>query len=49
MCGIQNTKIQQRLLSEIDLSFEKALKISISMERAEKNVLDIKKRHEGIS
>ena len=34
-------KIQQCLLTETELSFDRALKIASAMERAEKNVFDI--------
>ena len=34
-------KIQQRLLAETELSFDRALKIASAMERAEKNICDI--------
>ena len=41
VCGVRNAKIQQRLLAETELSFDRALKIASAMERAQKNVCDI--------
>ena len=41
VCGVRGPKIQQRLLAETELSFDRALKIASVMERAEKNVCDI--------
>ena len=39
--GIMDDKIQRRLLSEKDLTFKKAYEIAISMEAAEKGVMDL--------
>ena len=41
VCGVRSPKIQQRLLAETELSFDRALKIASAMERAEKNVCNI--------
>ena len=41
VCGVKSPKIQQRLLAEAELSFDRALKIASEMERAEKNISDI--------
>ena len=41
VCGVRSPKIQQRLLAETELSFDRALKIASTMVRAEKNVCDI--------
>ena len=41
VCGVRGPKIQQSLLAETELSFDRALKIASVMERAEKNVCDI--------
>ena len=41
LCGVRSPKIQQRLLAETELSFDRALKIASTMVRAEKNVCDI--------
>ena len=38
---MQDDRIQQRLLSEMELDLTKAVAMAISMERAAKNVLDI--------
>ena len=40
VCGVRGPKIQQRLLAETELSFDRALKIASMMERAKKNVCD---------
>ena len=45
VCGVRSPKIQQRLLAETELSFDRALKIASTMVRAEKNICDI----EGLS
>ena len=44
VCGVRSPKIQQRLLAETELSFDRAMKIASAMERAEKNVLTLKGR-----
>ena len=41
VCGIMDDKIQRRLLSEKDLTLKKAYDIAISMETAEKGVVDL--------
>lgn len=41
VCGINDTKIQQKLLSESQLTFDNAYKIASAMERAQNDVLDI--------
>ena len=41
VCGVRSPKIQQNLLAETQLSFDRALKIASAMERAEKNVFNI--------
>ncbi len=38
VCGINDDRIQHRLLDETDLTFEKALKIAQAMETAYKDV-----------
>ena len=38
VCDVRSPKIQQRLLAQTKLSFDRALKIASAMERAEKNV-----------
>ncbi|KAI7797170.1 hypothetical protein IRJ41_014565, partial [Triplophysa rosa] len=42
VCGIDDDRIQRRLLSETNLTFETALKIAVAAETASKNVLDLK-------
>ena len=37
VCGLQSTVIQKRLLSEADLTFDKALDHALAMELADKN------------
>ncbi|KAL3988098.1 5-hydroxytryptamine receptor 3 [Sarotherodon galilaeus] len=41
VCGIKDDQIQRRLLSEIDLTFDKALSIAVAMETANKNAQDL--------
>ena len=41
VCGINNDRIQRRMLAEKDLDFKKALQIATAMEAAEKNALDL--------
>ena len=43
MCGMNDDRIQRRLLSEIDLTFEKAFKIAIAAETAGENAQDLQK------
>ena len=38
VCGIQNTKIQQKLLVETELTLKNAVKISIAMEKAQRDL-----------
>ena len=47
VCGLKNIHIQQRLLSIDDLSLDKAVKISLSMESAETNSLHLHKVEEA--
>ena len=42
MCGLYNELIQKQLLSELDLSLAKALKIALAMETAAKDALELK-------
>ena len=44
VCGINERKIQQRLLSERNLTFKKAFEIALAMEMAEENVNDLTTR-----
>uniref|UniRef100_A0A1A8BW73 Zgc:165409 n=1 Tax=Nothobranchius kadleci TaxID=1051664 RepID=A0A1A8BW73_NOTKA len=41
VCGIKDDRIQRRLLSEVDLTFDKALSIAVAMETANKNAQDL--------
>ena len=41
VCGINNEKIQRRLLAEPDLTLKKAEEIALAMELASKHVVDI--------
>lgn len=41
VCGINDDRIQRRLLSETDLTFERAFKIAVAAEAASKNVQDL--------
>ena len=41
VCGINNDRIQRRLLAEKDLTFDKALEVATAMEMAEKSAADL--------
>ena len=41
VCGINEDRIQRRLLSEVTLNFKKAYEIAVGMEIAAKNTKDI--------
>ena len=41
VCGIEDAKIQQRLLAEPDLTFDKAFELVLASESADKNVKDL--------
>ena len=41
VCGIRDHRLQQRLLAETDLTFQKALDISQATEAAERNARDL--------
>lgn len=49
VCGINDDRIQRRLLSEAELTFERALKIAQAMETANKDVKDLQTQRLGIS
>lgn len=42
VCGLQNRKLQQRLLSEPELTFKKDMDLAQVMETAEQNVQDLR-------
>ena len=42
VCGLQHRVIQKKLLSEADLTFDKALKYALAMELADKNTREMK-------
>jgi hypothetical protein len=42
VCGVMDDKIQRRLLSESDLTYDKATKLSLAMEQADKSAVEIK-------
>ena len=41
VCGVEEPKIQQRLLAEPDLSFDKAFELTLASESADKNAKDL--------
>ena len=41
VCGINNEKIQRRLLAEPELTYKKAVELSLAMESASKHVEDL--------
>ncbi|XP_062582729.1 uncharacterized protein K02A2.6-like [Saccostrea cucullata] len=45
VCGVRNTQIQRRLLSEKDLSYEKAVEISLAMEAAAKDATELQSKN----
>ncbi|XP_038139940.1 uncharacterized protein K02A2.6-like [Cyprinodon tularosa] len=44
VCGINDDRIQRRLLSETDLTFEKAFQIAVAAEAASRNVQDLQNK-----
>lgn len=44
VCGVNDDRIQRRLLSETDLTFEKAFKIAVAAEAASKNAQDLQNK-----
>ncbi|XP_056089857.1 uncharacterized protein LOC130069774 [Rhinichthys klamathensis goyatoka] len=49
VCGINDDRIQRRLLAEADLTFEKALKVAQAMETANKDVRDLQAKRSETS
>lgn len=49
VCGLKEEGIQRRLLAEADLTLEKAFKLAVGMEAAEKNVREIQSKATGCS
>ena len=43
VCGINDNRIQRRLLAEADLSFKKAFELALAMESADRNTQDLQK------
>eukprot|EP00795_Rhopilema_esculentum_P012573 gene12573-3272_t len=41
VCGLRSDTIQRKLLTEIDLTFDKAQRITVAMELAQKNAVDL--------
>lgn len=41
VCGVRNTQIQKRLLSEKDITYDKAVEISIAMEAAARDATEL--------
>uniref|UniRef100_A0A8C5MWZ0 CCHC-type domain-containing protein n=1 Tax=Leptobrachium leishanense TaxID=445787 RepID=A0A8C5MWZ0_9ANUR len=41
VCGVNDDRMQRRLLSEVDLTFEKALTMCLAMESADRNIKDL--------
>ena len=41
VCGVEDSRIQRRLLAEPELTFDKAFEIAMASESAEKNVKDL--------
>lgn len=49
VCGLQNRIIQKKLLSEADLTFDKALEYALAMELADRNTREMKGEAVGVS
>ncbi|KAJ8351850.1 hypothetical protein SKAU_G00233260 [Synaphobranchus kaupii] len=47
VCGINDDRIQRRLLAETDLTFEKAYKMAVAAEAASRNVIDLQAKAAG--
>ena len=43
VCGVNNARLQRRLLAEPDLTFGKAMELALALEAAERNAKDIVK------
>ena len=41
VCGIRNDGIQQKLLAEVNLTFDRAVQLATAIERAEMNLKEI--------
>jgi hypothetical protein len=41
VCGVNDQRVQRRLLAEADLTFQKAYDIAITMEAAERNAREL--------
>ncbi|CAC5383037.1 unnamed protein product [Mytilus coruscus] len=51
VCGLKNPNIQKRLLSEKDLTYDKAVDIGVAMETASKDAIELQAKHrtEGVN
>ena len=49
VCGVNDERIQRRLLSEVDLTFERAFKLAQAAESADKDTRHLKARDAGTS
>ena len=43
VCGVNDSRIQRRLLSEPDLTYKRAYDLAQAMEAAERNALDLQR------
>ena len=41
VCGVEEPKIQRRLLAELDLTFDKAFELALAAEAADRNAKDL--------
>ena len=41
VCGLRSESIQRKLLTEVDLTFDKAERITVAMELAQRNAVDL--------
>ena len=49
VCGIEDPKIQRRLLAESDLTFDKAFELALASESADKNAKDLQRLQNHLS
>ncbi|XP_060063527.1 uncharacterized protein K02A2.6-like [Ylistrum balloti] len=49
VCGLKNEAVQKKLLSEKDLSFDKAVDIAVAMETAARDAVELQAKHKGLS
>ena len=48
VCGLRSESIQRKLLTEVDLTFDKAERIDVAMELAQRNAVDLQPSSGGV-